>query len=102
MPSTGVERSPAPADRPRRALRTASGAAACLLLAASWLLFVPPGVRFASHPHPASDYDEALRRVELLRAADSGDLNPVCRLELMSHGRRTGRAVVLLHGLTNC
>lgn len=102
MPSTGVDHSPAPAERPRRALRIAIVIAMGVLLGLGWLLFVPPLARFESHPRPAADYEAALCRIDTLRAADTGDLNPVCRLELLSHGRRTSRAVILLHGLTNC
>jgi len=80
----------------------ALGAAGALVAVVAWLLFVPPATRFVSHPDPAPDYAAALRRIEALRAAEPSDLNPLCRLELMSHGRRTGRAVILLHGLTNC
>jgi carboxylesterase len=100
MRSTEVERSPARADKTRRWFLLALSAVP--LAGVIWLLFVPPLARFESHPRPAADYESALRRIDALRAADTGDLNPVCRLVLMSHGHRTGRAVVLLHGLTNC
>jgi carboxylesterase len=72
------------------------------LLAIAWLLFVPPFTRFPARPRPATGYAQAIERIDALRAADTGDLNPLCRLELMSHGHATGRAVILLHGLTNC
>src|SRR5439155_25994798 len=58
--------------------------------------------RFESHPRPAADYEQALQRIDSLRAADGSEINPDCRLVLLSHGRRTARVVVLLHGLTNC
>ena len=57
---------------------------------------------FASHPRPAADYDEALRLVDALRAADGPEISPECRTELLAHGARTSRVVLLLHGLTNC
>jgi carboxylesterase len=72
------------------------------VIALAWLLFVPPLARYPSHPRPTTDYAQALRRIDSLRAADPADLNPLCRLVLMSHGHRAGRAVILLHGLTNC
>jgi len=72
------------------------------LLAIAWFLFVPPLTRFPARPKPASSYDQAIQRIEALRASDTGAFNPLCRLELMTHGHRTGRAVILFHGLTNC
>ena len=44
---------------------------------------------------------EALARVGELRAAEAG-VNPVCSYGLLDHGRRVARAVVLIHGFTNC
>ncbi len=62
---------------------------------------VGPG-RFPSRPDPARDYDEALRRVAAAGARDGAGVSPEGRTRLLTHGRRTARAVVLLHGLTNC
>ncbi|HET9327572.1 MAG TPA: alpha/beta hydrolase [Candidatus Eisenbacteria bacterium] len=94
--------SPAPAKSRRRVSRLALAIALAALLAIAWFLFVPPFARFPGRPRPAPDYAQAIQRVEALRAADKGELHPLCRLELMTHGHRTERAVVLLHGLTNC
>jgi len=55
-----------------------------------------------SHPRPARDYDDALRRVDALRALDSDAIASVCRTMLYTHGARTARAIVIFHGLTNC
>jgi pimeloyl-ACP methyl ester carboxylesterase len=52
-------------------------------------------------PHPARDYAEALSRFDRLSATDD-PLNPLCGPRLFTHGARTGRVVVCLHGLTNC
>lgn len=48
-------------------------------------------------------YTAALARVEALRRAE-GDprINPVCRGFALTHGARTARASLLLHGYTNC
>jgi len=100
MPSTEAVPSPAPAKRRVSRLALAIGLGS--LLAIAWFLLVPPLTRFPAHPRPAAKYAEAIERIDALRAADTGDLNPLCKLELMTHGQRTGRAVVLLHGLTNC
>src|SRR5262249_27269196 len=44
----------------------------------------------------------ALHIVDSLRALDGADVSSECRTELLTHGARTRRVVVLLHGLTNC
>jgi carboxylesterase len=56
----------------------------------------------ASHPHPVDSYTEALRLVDSLRASDTREIAAECGTELLTHGGRTPRVVVLLHGLTNC
>jgi carboxylesterase len=82
--------------------RTLAILLAVLVLAALALLrpLAPGGLR--SRPHPATSYAEALRLVDALRAADSVALMPGAATELLTHGARTPRVVVLLHGLTNC
>ena len=57
---------------------------------------------FESSPHPAASYAEALRLVDSLRARDGRDVAPECGTRLLTHGQRTPRVIVLLHGLTNC
>ena len=51
---------------------------------------------------PPEAYDEALEIVSGLQALDGPNVNPVCRTLLYTHGRRTERSLVLLHGFTNC
>jgi carboxylesterase len=76
---------------------------AAFVLAAALLLLRPTGPgRFRSHPHPATDYGAALRRIAAVEALDGPEISPECRTRLMTHGARTARVVVLLHGLTNC
>jgi pimeloyl-ACP methyl ester carboxylesterase len=55
-----------------------------------------------SHPNPARDYGEALSRFQKIQGSEGPELNPVCLSILLTHGRRTKRAVVFFHGLTNC
>ena len=55
-----------------------------------------------SRPHPATDYDEAMRRFAKLQALDGDDVNPLCRSTLLTHGHRTERSIILIHGITNC
>ena len=56
----------------------------------------------SSRPDPASDYAGALERLERLQAADDDRVNPVCRSRGLLHGRKTDRAIVLIHGVTSC
>jgi len=51
---------------------------------------------------PAHDYAEAMRRLAALEALDGADVNPVCHSRGLLHGEMTDRAIVLLHGMTNC
>jgi len=55
-----------------------------------------------AHPRPATGYAEAMERVRALEAADGPDVGPDGRTRAYVHGARTARAVVFLHGLTNC
>ncbi len=55
-----------------------------------------------AHARPAASYDEALRLVDSLRAADTPAIASDCGTRLYTRGARTGHVIVLLHGLTNC
>src|SRR5215469_13433750 len=55
-----------------------------------------------SHPNPARNYGEALSRFQKIQGTEGPELNPVCLSILLTHGKRTKRAVVFFHGLTNC
>jgi alpha-beta hydrolase superfamily lysophospholipase len=73
------------------------------LAVAVTLLWRPVGTRrFPSHPRPAAGYADALQRIATAGAAEGPEIAPECRSRLLTHGARTARAVVLLHGLTNC
>lgn len=47
-------------------------------------------------------YSEGMRIAGGLLALDGPNVNPVCATRVYSHGHRTERALVLLHGFTNC
>jgi pimeloyl-ACP methyl ester carboxylesterase len=53
---------------------------------------------------PATDYEAAMARFAQVQAQEEAHekLNPVCRSKLLSHGRKTERVIVLMHGMTNC
>jgi carboxylesterase len=82
----------------RRIFVVLAGAAT---LAALWVLWPYPEPR-VSIPAPARDYDEAGARLARLSARDPAGLTPGCATYALLHGRRTPRAIVLLHGITNC
>lgn len=41
-------------------------------------------------------------RLEALCARDTPEVNPLCHTTFLTHGRKTGRAIVFWHGYTNC
>lgn len=53
-------------------------------------------------PCPARSYGAALERAEALQARDGAEVHPACASRLLTHGARVDRAVVMLHGYTNC
>jgi carboxylesterase len=89
-----------------------------LSLRSPWVLLLLSGIVIASvyailkpwnlpellsHPHPAGSYEESLRRIDVLREKEAAvSMNPRCTLQFMSHGCKTLRTVVLVHGYTNC
>ena len=71
------------------------------LAAAAWLVFRIPN--FSSAPHPAHDYREAIEKFSDVEKTESAlPLRPEGRSRLFTHGKKTDRVFVLLHGLTNC
>jgi len=74
-----------------------------LLFVALWILL--GHVRALERPstsRPATGYDDALGRLLRLRERDDATVNPECHTILWTHGRKTDRAILLLHGFTNC
>jgi carboxylesterase len=55
-----------------------------------------------SRSNPARDYPEAMRRITALQERERPLLIPDARLQILTHGKRTGQAIVFLHGYTNC
>ncbi|MFA7345248.1 MAG: hypothetical protein WC003_13170 [Terrimicrobiaceae bacterium] len=72
-----------------------------MLASSAWFVFRVPN--FSSVPHPARNYREAMERfADLERSESLLPLSPEGRSRLFTHGKKTGRVFVLLHGLTNC
>ena len=53
---------------------------------------------------PATDYETAIARFAQVQAQEEAHetLNPVCRSKLLTHGSKTERVIILMHGMTNC
>lgn len=55
-----------------------------------------------SHPNPVRDYAEANARIQAWAAEAPANMLPAGRLHFLSHGHKAERAVVFVHGYTNC
>ena len=63
-----------------------------------WLWRVPD---FVSIPRPAENYQKAIEKFGAIEKAESAlPLCPEGRSHLLTHGHKTERVLVLLHGLT--
>jgi alpha-beta hydrolase superfamily lysophospholipase len=63
----------------------------------------PSGITgIASHSRPAAGYDEAVQRVAALQDQEREGYHPDCVTQLLTHGAKTPRAIVFVHGYTNC
>jgi len=47
-------------------------------------------------------YAEGIRIAQTIKDLDGPNVNPACQSRLYTHGHRTDRSLVLLHGFTNC
>ncbi len=56
----------------------------------------------SNRPHPAIDFSAASRRIAALQALDTEQVNPVGRTIWLSQREKRERAIVFLHGYTNC
>jgi pimeloyl-ACP methyl ester carboxylesterase len=81
--------------------RTSLGLLTLLAGAATYLFWPVSATALASRSRPVSDYDEALRRITELQAQEKA-LTLVCQTQLLTHGQKTRRVVILVHGYTNC
>ena len=61
-----------------------------------------PVPELPSSPDPAADYDEAVQRFDAISAAEEGILmSPKSASVLLTHGEKTDKVYVLVHGWTN-
>ena len=75
-----------------------------LVVGIAFLLFRPISIRnLSSNPTPATSYADAVGRIDALRAQQASlPLDPLCQIQFMTHGQKTGKAIVFVHGYTNC
>jgi pimeloyl-ACP methyl ester carboxylesterase len=95
--------------RERMGLRSSKLGFALLLGAAviCAVLVARRGVRLSPdelQDYPATDYEQARARFAELLAQEQeiAAFNPVCHSQWLTHGRKTKRAIILVHGMTNC
>ncbi len=77
------------------------GLAVVLVLAVAFLFWPVSTSGFVSHSQPVQSYDEAVQRIEALKAAEVG-FNPACEVQFLTHGDQTENVIVLVHGYTSC
>lgn len=101
--------SPKPVSRRRRWLRRLAMGVGIVLVtlaaAAAYLFLRPVGVDdLDGDPRPAATYEEAMARFADVEHRESkrGDVSQTCRSRVLSGGERASRAIVLIHGYTNC
>lgn len=74
-----------------------------VVVVGGYLALVPPNLgALASHPQPVADYAEAAQRVAALQAQEAAEINPACATRLLTHGEKTAKVIVFIHGYTNC
>jgi len=80
------------------------GIFAILVLVLVILAFIPFRVKNVAEPNPASSFEEALTRLEIINNQQSSnpDLNPVCYTKALTHGEKTENVIILFHGFTSC
>jgi alpha-beta hydrolase superfamily lysophospholipase len=83
-------------------IRLVIGAAAGALVAGALYLARLRPLAVQPCARPAAGYEEARRRFDALQRAGTEAINPLCRHRLLDHGRKMARAIVFLHGFTNC
>ena len=68
-----------------------------MILVTPWNIPVP-----SSHPGPVTSYAGVEQRISELQAREPPGMNPDCRFQLLTHGAKTARALILVHGYTTC
>jgi pimeloyl-ACP methyl ester carboxylesterase len=67
------------------------------------LALKPFSLKESFTPNPAQSYAEALRRIETIQSEEANlDLHPECATQIHTHGEKTDKVIVFLHGFTSC
>ncbi len=83
-------------------MRAALAAFVLVLAATAWLVRPLPPLPPGPPPNPSASYEAAMERVAAVQATEAAlPLHDGGRSIILTHGRRTERVFVLLHGLTN-
>jgi len=105
------ERRSLPADAsappPRRrgvVLGTIGAIGVVLLSLVVWVWVTPvPSGQIQVENQPIEAYAAASTAVQALQAADdAARVNPLCRSKFLTHGEKTAKTIVLLHGYSSC
>lgn len=93
----------APVRNARKRIGKAGLIVGAMVIALGGILMLPAddSTHYASHPHPAANYAEAVQRVERVRAAEVG-FNPDCHTTLLTHGAKTAKAIIFAPGYGSC
>jgi pimeloyl-ACP methyl ester carboxylesterase len=54
-----------------------------------------------SHPRPAQSYTGAMQLIEKLQKEEAQNMSPTGRMQLLTHNKKTDRAIILVHGYTS-
>ncbi len=74
-----------------------------VLLIGILIILTPQNIsNITSISHPVQSYAEAMQRIEAWQAQEPSAMNPVCRLQLLTHEKKVEHAIILVHGYTNC
>jgi pimeloyl-ACP methyl ester carboxylesterase len=69
---------------------------------AAYLFWPVSSTALASRTNPAANYSDSVQRIADLQAGETNGFNPVCKAQLLTHGQKTERVVILVHGYTTC
>jgi carboxylesterase len=87
----------------RAMLRVGCFSALFILLVIIVIAFGPQyALNKSANPKPIADYVQAVHQIDLLRAAEQDTVNPLCQTQLLTHGQKTPRVIVFVHGNTSC
>jgi len=86
----------------KKAARITGLVLAGLLVLVLLLALIPINISdLASNPNPATSYADSVQRIQSVFADEADKVCDICGTRFYTHGERTRKVVVLVHGLTN-